>query len=503
MTKSAMRAAFGGVVLGLMWLALAAPALAGSTTISLNSGAGSGTFVIRDEPTLVMNGFDLGAQNLAFPVTIDAVTIDVVRPVIGQPVTVVVYADPNGGTPQDAQLIARADVAINDTGVVRIVLPQPATTSSRIVWAGFYLPVDFRFRADQSGNSVLTYWAWTPNSVIDLNNLANAAIFGPGDGSGPVNIAMGGIARINIELNQADGRTGAPPTFGGAPLGQQIVTDAQADLNLLNGYDGCPNVRFDPSDIQFGGGGTFTLHCRVEPAPMQPGIIGNINLVPASVPGFERRGLTYQIFANGDYQKIPEDATLMKTPVTHCILPNAGDINQAVIGIAYGVPHKWYILPTQRYGDFVCAEVTHTGPMSYFVPRTGNEETLNIDLIWSTTVTTRPGPNSFFCKDVISFRWAIKNDGFEAAPNYVLRVTNIAVRTGQVTGQRDIVINAHAPGATVGAEDQFTLPTTFVNEANRLVFQIDGNNNVAELNEANNTQIIDYILKERPAGCGE
>lgn len=193
----------------------------------------------------------------------------------------------------------------------------------------------------------------------------------------------------------------------------------------------------------------------------------------------------------------------MKTPVTHCVQPNAGDISQAVIGIAYGVPQKWYILPTQRYGDFVCAEVTHIGPMSYFVPRTGNEETLNIDLIWSTTVTTRPAPTNFFCKDVISFRWAIKNDGFEAAPNYVLRVTNVAVRTGQVTAQRDIVINGHAPGATLGGEDQFTLPSTFFNEANRLVFQIDGNNNVAELNEANNTQIIDYILKERSSGCGE
>lgn len=495
MTKAIIRAGLIGSA--LMFGALTS---AGSTIISLNSGPVSATFFIRDEPTLVINGFDLGSQGLAFPVTIDAITIDVARPVAGQPVTLVVYADPNGGSPQDAQLIARADVAVNDAGVVRIPLPQPVTTSSPIVWAGFYLPVDFRFRADQSGNSVLTYWGWTPNSVIDLGNLASAAVFGPGDGSAPVNIAMGGIARFTLELTQADGRTNTPPALGGAPLGQQIVTEAQADLSLLRSYNDCPNLRYDPADISITAGGTFDLYCRLEPLPMQPGVIGNISQVPPSIPSFERRGFIYQVAATGDYQQTPTDAQLLRVPVTHCIKPDAADIGRAVMGVAHSVPQQWFILPTQRYGEFVCAELTHVGPVAYFVPRTGTEETLNLDLFGF--LSTTPSPDQFFCKDVITFRWSVKNDGFEAAPRYVVRLVNVAVRTGQVTATWETVVNGHPPGDTVSGEGQLRIPDTFINEANRLVLQIDADNNIAELNEANNTLIVDYILKARAGGCG-
>lgn len=490
------------LVLGSLLLLMTAPVLAGSTSISINASDSSATFTIRNEPALVINGFDLGAQNLAFPVTIDAVTLNVVRPIPGQTVTVVVYEDSNGGTPQDARVISRADVSILNTGTVRIALPQPAATNSRIVWAGFYLPVDFQFTADQSGSSVLTYWAWTPNNTFDLGNLASAAIFGPGDGSAPASINMGGIARIGLELNQADGRTGTPALFGGEPLGQQIVSDVNPDLNVLSSYPGCGNIMYDPADIQFAGGGTFTLACRVEGAPMQPGVVGNIGLVPSSVPGFERRGQTYQVFANGDYQLSGSDATLMKTPVTHCIAPNAGDLEKAVIGNSYGVPQKWYILPTQRYGDYVCAEVTNTGPVSYFVPRAADAAYINADLIWSAPVATVPGPAQFFCDDAIRIIYKIKNDGFEATPVSTFRVTNVAVRTGQTTYTLDIPLPSIGPGETIVFDDHsIQIPDTFLNEANRLVFLIDGNNNVAEINEANNTQIIDYILKPRPTGC--
>ncbi len=489
-------------VLGLILLVLVAPVLAGSTLVSVNSGDASATFTIQNEPALVINGFDLGSQSLAFPVTIDAVTINVVRPVLGQPVTVIVYEDANGGTPQDARVISRADVSIVNTGPVRVQLPQPATTSSSIVWAGFYLPVDFQFTADQQGSSVLTYWAWTPSGTFDLGNLASAAVFGPGDGLGPVSIGMGGVARISLELNQADGRVGTPPTFGGAPLGQQIVSDANPDLSVLIAYPRCSTVLYDPADIQFAGGGNFTLDCGIEPAPMQPGQIGNIGSVPSSTPGFERRGSTYQINGNGDYQLVGALASTMKTPVTHCIQPNAGDLEKAVIGNSFGVPQKWYILPTQRYGTYICAEVTNTGPISYFVPRTGTETYINADLVWSGFIGTNPDTNNLECKATVQIVWKVKNDGFEATPVSIMRVSNIAIRTGQTTYTQDILLPSIAPGNTVIFDlNTIKIPDSYVNEANRLVFQLDANNNVGEINEANNTYLIDYILKVKNGGC--
>ncbi len=494
------RLACFGALLALFIAAI--PALAGSTVVSIHSGDTSATFVIRDEPALVMNGFDLSTQNYAFPITIDAVTINVVRPVVGQPVTVVVYEDPNGGTPQDARLLSRADVSITTTGAVRVPLAVPAITSSRIIWAGFYLPVDFRFAADTSGNSVLTYWAWTPFGTFDLANLASAAVFGPGDGSGPVNIAMGGRARISIEFNQSDGRTGTGTVIGGAPLGQQINNGSTIDVTrIMQRYDGCQNILYDGSDILISAQGTFNLACREEGGQMQPGQIGNIGQIPASVPGLERRGVTYQIFGNGDYYATPGNATRMKVPVTHCIQPNAGDLDKAVIGVAYGVPSKWYILPTERYGSYICAELTDTGPVSYFVPRSGSETYLNLDLIWSGFITTNPGSDGIFCNINVNYEWKVKNDGFEASPVTIMRLTNVAVRTGQITFVQDITLPALAPGETRIFQNNFKAPNTFLNEAQRLVFTIDPNNVVAEINEANNVRIIDYVLKPAANGC--
>jgi hypothetical protein len=54
--------------------------------------------------------------------------------------------------------------------------------------------------------------------------------------------------------------------------------------------------------------------------------------------------------------------------VTHCIRPAAEDLNTALIGLAYGAPRQWRILPTERFGDLVCAEVRHGGNLSVFLP---------------------------------------------------------------------------------------------------------------------------------------
>ncbi|NJR12930.1 hypothetical protein HC776_03530 [bacterium] len=150
-----------------------------SLTLSNNSGDANAEWVIQGERTLILNGFDTAAANLVKPYTINAISLNVTRPVGDAPVTVVVYEDPNGGSPVDAKLIARTDVVLSSAGTARVVLPQPPSTQSQIFWAGFYLPVNFGFNSDTAGTSVLTYWAWTPGAEFDLNNLGSASVFGP------------------------------------------------------------------------------------------------------------------------------------------------------------------------------------------------------------------------------------------------------------------------------------------------------------------------------------
>ena len=144
------------------------PAAAGDTILSINSGEENAVFFIKDEPSLVINGFDLTPLGLTLPTVLDAVSISVDAPVPGSSIDLVVYQDPNGGSPVDATLVRRQQVALEQTGINRIALDEAVIITEPVIWVGFYLPVDFRFHADQSGPSVLTYWAWTPASIIDL-----------------------------------------------------------------------------------------------------------------------------------------------------------------------------------------------------------------------------------------------------------------------------------------------------------------------------------------------
>lgn len=471
---------------------------AGSTLLTVTKSDTSTSWFVANEPALVMNGFDL--SNLALPVTIDAVTINVSQAVAGQPVSVLVYEDSNGGSPQDAKLISRTDVSISSTGLVRIPI-NPVTTSSKVIWAGFYLPVDFRFLADTSGTSVLTYWAWTPGTVFDPANLATAGVFGPADGSAPVSINMGGIARIAIELNQANGQTSGG-TGSGVQTGVQIVGDPNTSLSVMSSFPTyCPNITYDTQDILVSGNGQFSLHCNLEPAPMQPGVIGNSQEIPSSIPGFERRGLTYQVFANGEYGLPGKEASYLRVPVTICIVPNAGDLEKAVIGVAYSAPQKWFILPTVRYGTSICAELTNMGPVSYFVPRTGQETYLNANMVFVSTPKWNTDLKNVKCFDNISFEWAIKNDGFDATPATIVRVTNVATRTGQTTKTLDINLPAIPPGTTIGFSGNFEAPNTFINESQRLVFTIDPTGAFNEINENDNSMFFEYVLKPNAKNC--
>ena len=123
------------------------PSIAGDIILSHNTGSESSVFFIENEPSLVINGFDLTPHAVRFPVALDAVSISVNRPVPGAHIELVVYQDSNGGSPVDATLVHRQPVTINQAGFHRFLLDPAAIVTEPVVWVGFYLPVGFRFNA--------------------------------------------------------------------------------------------------------------------------------------------------------------------------------------------------------------------------------------------------------------------------------------------------------------------------------------------------------------------
>ncbi len=184
-------------------IGIAAPASAGTTVLSNNSGSASAPWQINGEPSLVITGFDLNSLGIQRPAVIDKISIVVQTPVPGGAVTAVVYQDANGGSPSDATLAGSQQVDITQAGTFTVTLAAPITVNQPVVWIGFYLPVGFSFLADTSGTSVLTYWAWTPGGTFDLNTLSSAQVLGPSDGTAPVNLNLNGKARITAEITGA------------------------------------------------------------------------------------------------------------------------------------------------------------------------------------------------------------------------------------------------------------------------------------------------------------
>lgn len=317
--------------------------LAGDRVLSINSGGQNTTWFISGEPSLVMNGFDLNALGISLPTTIDRVGISVQRAVPNTPIDVVIYEDANGGSPRDARLVSQTQVTINQAGLVTIPI-NPVTVTQPAVWIGFYLPVDFRFFADTSGTSTLTYWAWTPGGRFDLANLASAQVLGPADGSAPVNINMNGRARITAEI----------VTSGSSAPGQINVGTITGDASVLQPLGACTNLLYDTADEFVTYSDIVNVHCNIV-APFQ---------APPAPAGYTQRGLLYDVYffkANGVVAW-----GRLSFALTHCIRPEPQYLETAVIGLAYGSPRQWRILPTARFGDLICAEVQYGGSLSYF-----------------------------------------------------------------------------------------------------------------------------------------
>lgn len=483
-----------------------------TSTLSNNSGDGNSSWFIDGERTLVINGFDLGPRNLAFPITVDSLSISVQQAVPGASVDMVVYTDDNGGSPIDAALVGRTQVTIDTAGTATFAFPEPVVINSPVIWIGFYLPIDFRFYADTSGSSVLTYWAWTPSGTFDLADLGSAAVFGPSDGSSPVNLDLGGVARITAQISQnadgqpsvvTDGDTSGDVVIQGNPgdIGIQLQSQTNANLSVLDQYPYCGELLFyDPEDVGISARGAFRMHCRADLGSFSPGRVINEDEIATGITTMERRAYLYEVFAGGNYQMTPENSEKLRVPVTHCIRPDQIDLEEAVIGIAYGAPRQWEILPSVRYGELVCAEVTHIGFISYFIPRTGGEPTANADLYFVGRVRivdpNEPNNDSIRCRFNYEVQYAIRNEGFEATPQLTLQIQDIHIRTGTVAKEVTYTIPPIPAGETVNfTQFNFEAPSIYTNEAHRMYLRLDAGNQLAELNELNNQYILEYILE--------
>ena len=465
---------------------------AGNITLNNNSGATSSSFFIEGEPTLVMNGFDLSSLITGGGVVLDTVTLAVQQPVPGRAIEIVIYEDDNGGSPVDASLIYQTQAFIETGGTAFITLPEPVRTSAPVIWVGFYLPTGFRFFADNSGSSVLSYWAWSPGTSFNLADLSSAQVLGASDGSAPVNIDMGGVARITAEVSPVNalGLSGDGTNDAGLPIGTQIE-GGDADLSLMSTYPFCGDrLLYDPQDVNFSARQRFTTHCRADLGSFSPGTFVNADDLPATVPSYERRGFFYEVFVNGE--TAPGSSEEMLVPVTHCLRPEQGEVPTAVMGVGYGAPRAWEILPTVRYGEWICAEVTHAGFISYFVPRTGNEDTINADLYFVGEPfiigEQLDSPRGYLCQYPYIVNYRIHNEGFVATPETIVRVELTNQRTGNIISEADYVLPPVLPGGTAEFEQRgFLIGDTFLDEATDLRFFIDPFNEIRELSDVNNT----------------
>ena len=477
------------------------PLSAGDLVLSNNSGGENAVFYIAGEPSLVINGFDLTPLGLELPMALDAVSISVSAPVSGSSIDLVVYQDANGGSPVDATLVYRQAAALEQTGINRIALEQAAIITEPVVWVGFYLPVDLRFHADRSGSSVLTYWAWTPESTFDLASLSSAAVLGPGDGSEPVGIAMDGIARITAELRAAQ-----YDEIGEAlPLGEQFVAEVRQDTSIMQIYDNCDLVLYDPEDISISAELSFPLDCRIAPEFEAPTAWAN---PPDQLLDMQRAGSLYKIETN-----LREDQHVLGRPsqlpvrVTHCLRIAPGDLERALIGEVRESEQwgeRWHILPSVRFNDIVCAEVSVANYLSYFLPRSAESPpNVNLTLGW-----TRVNPHPLRCGEEARLSIPIVNTGqswFETDSGHILLVIeDFHVATSIPTTRLEQSINTDqlGPGARRIVETGPIFVDSFVSELHRLEVRVDAGNEIEETNELDNSWFTEYILA-LPAGSDE
>ena len=173
-----------------------------------------------------------------------------------------------------------------------------------------------------------------------------------------------------------------------------------------------------------------------------------------------------------------------------------GDLERAVIGEARGIPEKWHILPSVRFHDIVCAEVTVANYISYFLPRTA-ESPPNVNLVlgWS-----RVRPHPLQCGIAATVEVQIVNTGqswFTTDSGSIsLIVEDVHVRTGTVSVLHELAVNTDKfePGVRRVFELGPLYATVYVSELHRLQVRADAYNETGETNENDNSWFTEYVL---------
>ena len=469
------------------------PLSAADVFLSNNSGADDAVFFIKDEPSLVINGFDLTPLGMELPTALSAVSISVDKPVPGSLIDLVVYQDANGGSPVDAALVYRQSVWLEQAGLNRIELERAAIITEPVVWVGFYLPVDFRFHADTSGSSVLTYWAWTPGGIFDLSSLTNAAVLGPGDGSEPVEIAMEGIARITAET-----RTPNYDELAAAfTITEQLQTSVGQDTSSMRAYDDCDQLLYDPADNSISTALSFPLYCRVADRFEAPNRIIN---PPDQLLDVRREGPLYKLSTFlSEEQLVPGRVSQLPVRVTHCMRVPAEHLEVAVIGEVRedeNAGERWAILPTVRVNQLICAEVSVANYLSYFIGRPDDSPpNINLTIGW-----TQVSPHPLTCGLGARLMVPVVNTGqswFKTDSGHVkVSVYDYDVATGVETGKYVFQLNTDQLGP--GARRELALGPVYVTGypgvLHRLEVSIDEDNTVLETNEDDNLWYTEYVL---------
>ena len=481
---------FAAAVLFAALLLKPGASVAGDIILSHNTGSENAVFFIENEPSLVINGFDLTPYTAQFPVGLDAVSISVSRAAPITNIELVVYQDANGGSPVDATLIHRQPVTINRSGFHRFQLSEAAIVTEPVVWVGFYLPVGFRFHADVSGPSVLTYWAWTPGAAFDISSLASAPVLGPGDGTDPVSIDMQGIARITAEMRPLFHQEMESDTL----LGHQLVAEGEQDTSAMGTYPHCGGLLHDPEDISVTSSSSFTIRCEVKSEFEAPTEVVNPD---GRLLDLQRAGHLYKLEAQiPQAQRVHGAVNILPVPVTHCMSIQPGDLEQAVIAEGRGIPERWHVLPSVRFGEMVCAEITTASYLSYFLPRgAGAPPNVNLALGW-TTVNPHPiecGLPAYVSAPVVNTgqSWFSTVSG-----NVKFIIENIHVRSGTITGAVEISVETSQLGPGMRHLVHFApiYVTSYVNELHRLQVRADFDNQIQETNENDNVWFTEYIL---------
>jgi hypothetical protein len=181
-------------------------------------------------------------------------------------------------------------------------------------------------------------------------------------------------------------------------------------------------------------------------------------------------------------------------PITHCIVPAPQDRDRAIIAIAYGGPALWDILPTVRYGDSICAEITHTGYLTYVLPRTGQEPDRSFNLFFTTTPFFEPKGLIPGCIQRANIQFTLRNEGFETVEQVVVQARTIRIRTGEVVSTFERGVTNLIPGATDIYGIQWQAPERLPNESYRVELIVDPGNRQPERNENDNVASFTFIL---------